>query len=98
MRYILARGVYEPHPVQQFEFLPRRLSSRQGRDAEPLNSVIAIPIVRNGHAAVFDGLAHDASRLLAHVNFGWGGTSDGWYDFAKLAEERELLYVIRVAP
>jgi len=35
---------------------------------------------------------------LAHVNFGWGGASDGWYDFEKLAQDRILLYVFRIVP
>jgi hypothetical protein len=55
-------------------------------------------IVPNGHAAIFDGTAENNGRLFVHVNFGWGGASDGWYDFEKLAKERELQYVFRVMP
>jgi hypothetical protein len=60
------------------------------------DNILGIPVVRNGHAAVFDGIAEDAGRLLVHVNFGWGGASDGWYAFDVLAKARELLYVFRV--
>ncbi len=62
------------------------------------DDILGIPIVRNGHAAVFDGMAEDGRRLFVHVNFGWGGASDGWYPFESLARERKLLYVFRVVP
>ncbi len=62
------------------------------------NDILGIRIVRNGHSAVFDGLAQEEGRLLVHVNFGWGGHSDGWYEFKKLAEERSMLYVFAIAP
>jgi hypothetical protein len=35
---------------------------------------------------------------VANANFGWGGASDGWYDFQALAEDRNLLYLFRVIP
>jgi hypothetical protein len=47
---------------------------------------------------VFDGTAENNDRMFVHVNLGWGGASDGWYDFEKLARERELQYVFRIAP
>jgi hypothetical protein len=72
------------------------------RSGRPLiayvDNILGIPIVRNGHAMVFDGMAEDAGRLIVHINFGWGGASDGWYSLAALAKERELLYVFRVSP
>jgi len=72
------------------------------RAARPLiayfNDILRVRIVRTGHAAVLDGMAEENGRLLAHVNFGWGGASDGWYDFEKLAQDRILLYVFRIVP
>jgi hypothetical protein len=62
------------------------------------DDILGIKIVRNGHAAVFDGTAENNDRMFVHVNLGWGGASDGWYDFEKLARERELQYVFRIAP
>jgi Peptidase C10 family len=62
------------------------------------NNILGLKIVRTGHAAVLDGLAEANGRLLIHGNFGWNSTSDGWYDFGRLAEDRDLLYVFRVVP
>ncbi len=62
------------------------------------DDILGIKIVRNGHAAVLDGAAENDGRMLVHVNLGWGGASDGWYDFEKLGRERELQYVFRVLP
>ena len=33
-----------------------------------------------GHAAVIDGYADVDDRFLVHINMGWGGLHDGWYD------------------
>lgn len=33
-----------------------------------------------GHAVVTDGFGYSSSTLYFHVNYGWGGTSDGWYN------------------
>ncbi len=33
-----------------------------------------------GHAVVFDGYGHDTSTLYHHVNMGWGGSWDLWYN------------------
>ena len=62
------------------------------------DDILDLGIVRNGHTAVLDGMARDKGRLLVHANFGWGGASDGWYDFEGLAKERELLYLFRIVP
>ena len=62
------------------------------------DDILDLRIVPNGHTTVLDGMAEDKDRLFVHVNFGWGGASDGWYDFEKLAKERELLYLFRIVP
>jgi len=33
-----------------------------------------------GHAAVIDGYFEKDSRFLIHLNMGWGGEDNGWYD------------------
>jgi hypothetical protein len=33
-----------------------------------------------GHAAALDGYVVQDGRLLVHLNMGWGGSGDGWYD------------------
>ncbi len=33
------------------------------------------------HALVIDGLDTRNGKWLVHLNFGWNGRSDGWYDF-----------------
>ncbi|MBN1480852.1 C10 family peptidase [candidate division KSB1 bacterium] len=36
-----------------------------------------------GHAIVVDGVRHNIGETkYYHLNFGWGGTADGWYDIA----------------
>ena len=60
--------------------------------------ILQIRIVRTGHAAVLDGMAEKDGRLLVHLNLGWGGASDGWYDFQQVAADRRLLYLFRVIP
>jgi hypothetical protein len=38
--------------------------------------VVAIP----GHAIVADGLMVDSGSTTYHINYGWGGTNNGWWD------------------
>jgi hypothetical protein len=45
-----------------------------------------------GHAAVVDGYVEDGSQLLVHLNMGWEGRYDGWYDpFEKIMGVRDDL-------
>ncbi len=62
------------------------------------DDILGIRLVRNGHAAVFDGMATHGDALLVHVNFGWAGSSDGWYTFDTLASQRKLRYVFCIRP
>jgi len=34
-----------------------------------------------GHAVVIDGWKRDGNTFLVHLNMGWEGKDDGWYDF-----------------
>ena len=36
-----------------------------------------------GHALVIDGFKRESDNFLVHLNFGWEGISDGWYDLWK---------------
>jgi hypothetical protein len=60
------------------------------------NDILSIKIVRNGHAAVLDGIAQVNDDILVHVNFGWGGKSDGWYNYKTLSNQRKLLYIFTI--
>lgn len=57
-----------------------------------------------GHAAVVDGYVEDGAQLLVHLNMGWEGRDDGWYDpFEKIMGVRDdlqnrFLLSIRPAP
>ena len=45
-----------------------------------------------GHAAVLDGYIENNDRFLVHLNMGWGGRNDGWYDpFKKIIGIRDDL-------
>jgi hypothetical protein len=33
-----------------------------------------------GHALVIDGYKVESGKILVHLNFGWEGISDGWYE------------------
>ena len=55
-----------------------------------------------GHAAVIDGFVETREAFLVHLNMGWGGRHDGWYDlFDRLFGVRDDLqnrFLIGVAP
>lgn len=36
---------------------------------------------KNFHAMVVDGYRQEAEKKEIHINFGWAGQGDGWYDF-----------------
>jgi hypothetical protein len=36
--------------------------------------------VRNAHAAICDGYGYNAGALYHHLNLGWGGSRDAWYN------------------
>ena len=55
-----------------------------------------------GHAAALDGYALVDDRFLVHLNMGWGGKHDGWYDlFDRLIGSRDDLqtrFLVTIAP
>lgn len=57
------------------------------------DDILDIDIVRNGHAAVIDGYAEEGERAFVHLNVGWKGAADGWYEFSGLAHDRDLRYI-----
>lgn len=62
------------------------------------DDILGIRLVRNGHAVVIDGKAIFNNDEFVHVNFGWGGKSDGWYNLKDLSKERKLRYVFTITP
>jgi len=45
-----------------------------------------------GHAAALDGYIEQGDRFFVHLNMGWGGHYDGWYDpFKKIIGARDDL-------
>ena len=38
----------------------------------------------DGHAIVADGYGYDSSTLYHHLNLGWAGTSDAWYNLPNI--------------
>lgn len=55
-----------------------------------------------GHAAVIDGYAEQNGKFLVHLNMGWGGKHNGWYQpFEKFMGMRDDLrnrFLITVSP
>ncbi len=62
------------------------------------DDILDINIVRNGHAAVIDGYAEDGGRVFVHLNVGWKGAADGWYELSVLAHDRDLRYIFAIEP
>ena len=55
----------------------------------------------SGHSVVLDGYRFDNDIFKVHLNFGWGGRKDGWYNlFDSIATEgdTELRLVLSVQP
>ncbi|MHA1830893.1 MAG: C10 family peptidase [Candidatus Helarchaeota archaeon] len=55
----------------------------------------------SGHAVVLDGYRINGKDFEVHLNFGWGGRNDGWYNlFKSIATEgdTELRILITVQP
>lgn len=62
------------------------------------DDILDINVVRNGHTAVIDGSAWHGDQMMVHLELGWGGGSDGWYELSTIARERNLRYLFRVVP
>lgn len=46
----------------------------------------------SGHAVVADGYGYDFSRLYHHLNMGWSGNDDIWYNLPDIDSSRAELY------
>ena len=44
------------------------------------NAGLPVQVGLTGHAVVADGYGYHDGKLYIHINYGYGGTSDGWYD------------------
>lgn len=55
-----------------------------------------------GHAAVLDGYAEENEAFLVHLNMGWGGRHDGWYDlfgrFIGVRDDLQTRFLVTIAP
>ncbi len=51
--------------------------------------------VTPGHTVVADGLAEDGGVKFVHLNYGWGGTNDGWYASYTNSLFKSLLTTLR---
>ncbi len=47
-----------------------------------------------GHAVVIDGINQSASPVVFHVNYGWGGKNNGWYNLDAFPEGGPLRTII----
>ncbi|MCL2104363.1 MAG: C10 family peptidase, partial [Kiritimatiellaeota bacterium] len=47
-----------------------------------LPTVLSISRVGGGHSIVADGYGYQSGVLYAHLNMGWGGSQDAWYNMA----------------
>jgi len=46
--------------------------------------ILGISSSSAGHAVVADGYGYNSSTLYHHLNFGWAGTSDAWYNLPNI--------------
>ena len=55
-----------------------------------------------GHAAVVDGFIDTNGTALVHLNMGWGGRHDGWYDlferFIGVRDDLQNRFLITITP
>lgn len=54
-----------------------------------------------GHAVVIDGYHLDKGKFLVHLNMGWGGKDDGWYDFYQsilIFDNTEFYFLVTINP
>ena len=52
-----------------------------------------------GHAVLIDGYVVKNGKTYFHVNFGWYGSSDGWYLLEEdLPKNVKDIYVITIVP
>jgi len=46
----------------------------------------------SGHAVVCDGYGYNAGTMYHHLNMGWAGTSDAWYDLPDITSAYNTIY------
>jgi len=55
-----------------------------------------------GHAAVVDGYSEENESFLVHLNMGWGGRHDGWYDlfgrFIGVRDDLQTRFLVTIQP
>lgn len=57
-----------------------------------------LEIPEGGHSTVVDGWKIEGSSRKVHINYGYGGTDDGWYDIDNLPGIEVMIRKIKPAP
>jgi hypothetical protein len=60
---------------------------------ENLRNGVPCPVGLTGHQVVGHGWASDGASQYIYLNFGWGGSNDGWYAIPGSADGRTILTV-----
>lgn len=55
---------------------------------------IPCPVSLDGHQVLGHGWASDGGSQYIYLNFGWGGSSDGWYAIPGVADDMEIETVL----
>lgn len=66
-------------PVTEIE----KIIAKEIKNERPVMMHIRDSLKNSYHAVVVDGYKKDKNQVFVHINFGWEGKSDGWYDFYK---------------
>jgi hypothetical protein len=61
--------------------------------------ILAITRIGGSHAVVCDGYGYDLDTLYHHINMGWGGASDAWYNLPDIGSYYAIKsYVYNIFP
>ena len=55
-----------------------------------LDAGLPVQVGLTGHAVVADGYGYHDGKLYIHINFGYGGTKDGWYDTTTKVQDKDI--------
>ena len=67
---------------------------RTGFDANKfianIDAGLPVQVGLTGHAVVADGYGYHDGKLYIHINFGYGGSKDGWYDPTTQVQDKNV--------
>ncbi len=55
-----------------------------------LDAGLPVQVGLTDHAVVADGYGYHDGKLYIHINFGYGGTKDGWYDTTTQVQDKNI--------